>query len=92
MPIIGSVDPSTEIIKTMNEYQQLSSINESKQRSIDEIKNISRSLDQAEDALREKIILRYQELDTLKREFNNIIETYNNIIRSSIGFDSNIKR
>jgi len=76
----------------MNEYQQLSSINESKQRSIDEIKNISRSLDQAEDALREKIILRYQELDTLKREFNNIIETYNNIIRSSIGFDSNIKR
>lgn len=68
----------------MDEYQQLSSINESKQKSINEIKNISKSLDRAEDVLREKIILRYHELDTLNREFNNIIETYGNIVRSSV--------
>jgi hypothetical protein len=76
----------------MDTYQQLSSINESKQKSIDDIKNISKTLDRAEDTLREKIILRYQELDTLKREFNNIIETYSNIIRSSVKQPSAMER
>ena len=88
----GLVQTTKKIFKTMDTYQQLSSINESKQKSIDDIKNISKTLDRAEDTLREKIILRYQELDTLKREFNNIIETYSNIIRSSVKQPSAMER
>ena len=68
----------------MDAYQELNVINESKQKELDEFKNIHNALNKAEDALREKIILRYQELEMLSRDYNNIIETYSHIIRSSI--------
>ena len=68
----------------MDNYQKLNKINETKQKTLDEIKNICQSLDKAEDALREKIQLRQTELLALNKDFNNIIETYNHIISSSI--------
>lgn len=68
----------------MDTYQKLNAINESKQKALDDIKSICVSLNRAEDALHEKIKLRYQELESLNRDYNNIIETYSHIVRSSI--------
>lgn len=58
-------------------------INASKQKMIDELRNISVSIDKTEDSLHEKIKHRYEELEELKKEFTNVIETYNHIIKLS---------
>lgn len=55
--------------------------NKQDQLALDEIKNISKSLNNTEDILREKIQLRYQELDILNKEYTSILETYSQIIR-----------
>jgi hypothetical protein len=66
------------------DYKKLNIINEGNHKELDELKNMCISLDKAEDDLREKIVLKYQELEKLKHAFNNIIETYSHIIRSSV--------
>lgn len=68
----------------MDEYKRLSTINQDKQQALDEIKNICTALDKAEDALREKISLRKNELMSLKKDYSNMIETYTHIIRASV--------
>lgn len=76
----------------MDVYQQLSSVNLSKQSSLDEIRSINNALNKAEDLLREKITLRYHELDSLKCEYSNIIETYGSIIRFSVHQSQTVPR
>ena len=57
-------------------------INNIKQKEVDEITRLNNTLNQSEDILREKIYLKYQELDNLKKQFDNIFETYNQIVLS----------
>ena len=68
----------------MDKYQQLSSINKEKQKELDDINVMCKSLNVSENEIREKIKIVYNSLDKLNREYNNIIETYSHIIRSSI--------
>lgn len=68
----------------MENYQKLNTCNQDKQKVISNIKSTCNTLDKAEDILREKISLRKHELSTLKRDFNNMIETYTHIIRASV--------
>jgi acyl carrier protein phosphodiesterase len=68
----------------LKDYQNLNHINESKQNMLHDIKNISMDLDKAENVLLEKISLRRDELDALKKDFNNITDQYNHIIRSFV--------
>ncbi len=68
----------------MEDYSKLNTINQSKQKELDEIKSICQSLDKTEDLIIEKIILRYQELEKLKKEYINMTETYNNIVNSLV--------
>lgn len=58
-------------------------VNASKQKKINELKSVSTSINKTEDILHEKIKQRYQELSELKKEYTNMIETYNHIIKSS---------
>jgi hypothetical protein len=68
----------------MDAYQSLSVINEDKQKNLNAMKSACSSLDNAERALKEKIDFRYRELESLKKEYNNIVETYGHIIRSFV--------
>lgn len=73
-----------------HKHSLMNNINESKQKMIDELKSICASIDKTEVLLHEKIKYGYEELDELKKEFCNMIETYNHIIKSSsIDFTSN---
>ena len=67
----------------MENFHKLTTINDRKQKSIDEIKSTCASINKAEDVLREKIISRKEELMILQKDFTSIIETYNQIIKSS---------
>ncbi len=67
----------------MDNYHKLTTINDNKQKSIDEIRITCASIDKAEEAIREKIVSRKNELIALQKEFTSIIETYNQIIKSS---------
>ena len=69
----------------MDDYQKLNNINADKQKQLNSIKNICSSLDNAENSLREKKELRYRELESLSKDYSNIVETYSHIIRSFIG-------
>lgn len=68
----------------MDDYQRLNNINQDKQNVLDEIKSTNIALNKAEDALRDKINLRKHELNILKKDYNNMIETYTHIIRASV--------
>jgi hypothetical protein len=61
-------------------------INKEKQDELTEIKSISLSLDRYEDALREKLSAKILELHNLKKEYINMMDQYNNIIRSTIQY------
>ena len=61
-------------------YENLSSNINKNQLALYEIKSLDMSLNAAEDVLRDKILLRYQELNTLNKEYTNIMETYSQII------------
>jgi hypothetical protein len=65
-------------------YKNLSTNNTLNESALYEIKNLNNSLNKAEDILRAKILLRYQELDILNKEYNSIVETYSQIIRRSL--------
>ena len=67
----------------MNNYNELTTINDNKQKAIDEIRSTCTSLNKSEDALREKIALRKEELNIYIKDFTSIIDTYNQIIKSS---------
>jgi hypothetical protein len=73
-----------ETLVGMDEYQKLSTINDDKQKNLNTIKSICTSLDNAERILKEKIEFRHRELDTLKKDYSNIVETYGHIIRSFV--------
>jgi len=66
-----------------NIYKNMSMISDKNQNVLYEIKEADTTLNAAEDILRDKIQLKYQQLDNLNREFTNIMETYSQIIRSS---------
>lgn len=68
----------------MENYQNINSINVEKQKKLNTIKKINASLDTTEKALKEKIEFRYRELESLKKEYNNIVEAYGHIIRSFV--------
>jgi hypothetical protein len=68
----------------MDKYQQLSLINKEKQKELDDINIMCKSLNNSEDEIHDKIKIVYNSLDKLNREYNNIIETYSHIIRSSV--------
>ncbi len=70
-------------MESLNKQFCINDINESKQKMIDELKSICTSIDKTENILHEKIKQRYEELEELKKEYCNIIETYNHIIKSS---------
>lgn len=62
-------------------YKNLSTNNNKNQAALYEIKNLNLSLNTSEDLIKEKIRLRYQELDTLNKEYTSIMEIYAQIIR-----------
>lgn len=68
----------------MDNYKDMINVNMEKQNMINEIKTISKSLDDSERAVREKIELRLRELDSLNREYINVVETYGHIVRSFV--------
>jgi hypothetical protein len=51
---------------------------------LDETKTMHNTINNTEDIIRKKISLREKEIQALKKDFNNIIETYNHVIRSFI--------
>lgn len=61
----------------------ISNINKN-QEALYEIKSLNLSLNSAEDLLREKIKLRYQELTTLNKEYTCIMDTYTQIIKVTL--------
>lgn len=65
-------------------YKQLSSNINKNQEALYEIKSLNVSLNSAEDVLRDKIQLRYQELTTLNKEYTSIMETYSQIIKITL--------
>jgi len=64
-------------------YKNMSMVSDKNQNVLYEIKEADATLNAAEDILRDKIQLKYQQLDNLNKEFTNIMETYSQIIRSS---------
>jgi len=59
-------------------------LNKEKQDELTEIKSISLLVDRYEEALREKLSTKILELINLKKEYTNIMDQYNHIIRSTI--------
>ena len=59
----------------------LKKINEDKQHILDEIKKISSSVDTLENMLKEKIVVKKTEIQSLERDYTKIIETYSHIVR-----------
>ena len=70
-------------MEELNKQFCVNDINESKQKMIDELKSICASIDKTENILHEKIKHQYEELEELKKDYCNMIETYNHIIKSS---------
>ena len=66
----------------MEAYQKFMKINEVNQSVIDDTRRTYLNIDKEEESLREVISFHHNELDNLNKEYNNIIETYCNIIRS----------
>jgi predicted lipase len=48
---------------------------------LDETKTMHNTINNTEDIIRKKISLREKEIEALKKDFNNILETYNHIIK-----------
>ncbi|VBB18371.1 hypothetical protein YASMINEVIRUS_834 [Yasminevirus sp. GU-2018] len=64
-------------------HRRLVILSKNNQKALDDLKSVHASLNWAEDVLREKIRLRYSELETLNRDFANIMDTYAQIIKTS---------
>ena len=68
----------------MNDFQKLLNINELNQKSINDINLIKSNIDKFEDDIRDKITIRYQELEKLKSDYCKIVETYSHIIKAFV--------
>ena len=80
----SNIDNNTNITTDYEEtHKKLVLLSKNNQKSLDDLKSVHASLNWAEDVLREKIQLRYSELENLNRDFANIMDTYAQIIKTS---------
>jgi hypothetical protein len=68
----------------MNEYQKLIAMCDVNYKKLDHIRNKNVAMNTLEDSLYEKIEIKCHDLELLKHEYNNIIETYGHIVRCSV--------
>lgn len=83
--MMNKVSTNIEMITTNYEdtYKKFSLFNKQNQDALDELKGICISLNTAEDTLRDKIRLIYTELESINKEFSNIMDIYSQIISVS---------
>jgi len=71
-------------LQKLQECKNMSSHIEENQCELNEIKTTCKSLNGTENLVREKIRLKRHELETLSRDFSNIMDVYSRIINLSL--------